>query len=504
MKIKEPIIPNLLQKCFFACFIILAGMIAMFAVDYYFTVERFKPANHIIWLLGLVFIILLIYFAMTRIEHKTIPKWCILIIVPLIIFTVSLGLRLMVFNIIDTDTLQVSDFMMAYLNAGKSIPTQEQYYVMFSNWGMYSFYLKCIFSVFGYSEFVGIVANMVLTSFSSILIYLIVLNSKLKNSFSIGVLAASIFVFWPSDYLYTVLLTPEYVHIFCILLSVFLLELAVYKLHGYYKLSVLLLSSALLALSGFFKSVHVIMLIAIGVLLVLYFLRFLSKKEKFDFKKSIPVVVFLIGFQAFNFVSYQFLDFYIGQPVMHSPTVHYLNIGLNSISRGNWHPDVSSIYPQACIDTNFNSDEINQIVTDRIIGDIETNKHLTPTFFYNKQLTTWSAQDSGFAEATFTESIYTDQSQQTQVHAFLQSYWVIITILVFSFALWAYKQPLNNLTFICALVIFGFALLMCISETQTRYKVVLYPYFSILSAVSISNIFSRNKKVETCCEKHYE
>ena len=59
------------------------------------------------------------------------------------------------------------------------------------------------------------------------------------------------------------------------------------------------------------------------------------------------------------------------------------------------------------------------------------------------------------------------------------AFWGVISML---------KGKINHGLFYCILVIFGFVLMGCFAEVQMRYRSILFPYISILSAVGMNDI----------------
>ena len=182
---------------------------------------------------------------------------------PCILFLTALLLRLFIVLTMGFYTNQISDFKLAFFSAGRPIPIELSYYKAFSNWGLYSAYLRLITSIFGYSELTGIVFNAILSSLSVVLLYYICALSF--SRISVALVAAALFCFCPAHLLFTIVLSPEFVNLFLILLAILLLCIADRRFRGRYIKRLLLYAAAggLLGLASFFKLIDKIVFVAL-------------------------------------------------------------------------------------------------------------------------------------------------------------------------------------------------------------------------------------------------
>jgi hypothetical protein len=151
-------------------------------------------------------------------------------IIPILLFICALTIRLLIIQMIGFNTNQTSDFGLAYVQSQKQNPLDILYYKVFSNWGMYVLYLKLIQQIFGNYQIVGIIGNAILSAFSVVLIYFILLITTKK--IPMAIIAALIFNFWPAHLFYTVLLSPDFLTIFLFLSTLLFLSIG----HNYFNL----------------------------------------------------------------------------------------------------------------------------------------------------------------------------------------------------------------------------------------------------------------------------
>lgn len=499
-----PVVERFLYRLFWKCFFILA--ILIFAVlPFQFLIVSYGALQGFI---GTVLCTALLFAGMIGLGciqkrwHSARATWVIL---PILLFAFALAVRLTAVFLIGQGTTQVSDFMLAYETAQRPIPVQEMYYAIFSNWGMYSCYLKILFHLFGTAEFVAIAGNAFLEAGSTALIYYIVslaCHSRGNSNSSPAIIAALLYVLWPTQITYMVLCTPEFVNIFLLLLSVLCVLLAVHSYEqekvggGYHGFCLAIAAGGILSLSGFFKSVDKIMLIAIVIVAVLFcdkkaILGVLTRKDDSSFthtKHFLSAGAFVVAYFVATAIGFSFLDFYIGRPVNRNPAIHYLNIGLSSESGGEWNATVASEYGTAVINNEYDYEKANQIIKDALLQDIKENKHLTPQFFYNKLTRAMQGQDyQEFAQATMSPEAQAYFHPNFSI--FAQSYYWFVGLLVTIGSWGLLKEKPNKLLFCSALFVVGFLQLMFLSENQPRYKVVIYPYLCMLAGTGGSWLF---------------
>jgi hypothetical protein len=495
---------TVLYYAFWRSFKLLSAYVFI-CLPFQFLVAFYGSSSELIKALSLPFLFFSILIGIAYVVRKReyhSAKW---VSISCFLFLFSLFLRLGIIYLIGRGTTQISDFLMAFQSAQKAIPIYLDHYAIFSNWGMYVFYLKVLFKLFGASELTGIIANAFLEAGSVTLIYfLVMLTLRDKYSHIVAVTSAIMYAVWPSQLVYLVLLSPEFVHIFLLLLGLVLLALTkreikhvslVWRVSGY------VLSSFCISLSGFFKSTDKIMIIALIISMFFVYLDSQSwvlgrcgNKAPIIPYRMICITVFLTSYLIANVLGFMFLDFFVGRTVNRNPTPHFINIGLSSDSRGVWNPQVSTEYEEAVLKSGFDYDKAGKIIMDSVKEDINQNKHVSIQFFIKKLTDTWQGMDYLYFSQ---ETINPEKStyiQRPEISIIFQGYYLITGILVFLGCGFILEEKINQIFFLSALFIIGFMLLMLILEIQPRYKVITYPYICILAGSGIRYLIARFEK----------
>jgi hypothetical protein len=492
---------DFLYMVFFIIFAVLVASILFMSIDYYFINFGMLTNTFGISIVFICFFLLLIFliYKLQKIELTRNVKYLVL---PFAIFFIALIVRLIVIHTIGINTTQVSDFAGAYASSKIKIPIKVEYYAVFSNWGMYTAYLKLIHKIFGDAEIVGIIMNCVLSALTTVCIYFFPILANLKKSTIIGFSGALLYALWPIDMIYTILLTPEYVHVFLLAFSICICLIGINLFNKMKILKAIIfftISSSLMVISGFFKSVDRIMLIAMLIVFILIRMKNKSKDNLNESSKinrlvktpMIMCVFFVIIFAGVRECSFLFLDQFIGYNVNRDPSIHYINIGLNSKSQGCWNADVAGEYIKLCYDYDFNYQKASNEVKQNLKKDIKENKQINPRFVWEKVKRAWQGQNyTEFSLAT-TSTKFTKNALDKILSSF-QLYYIYVLIFMLIGTIYEYKNRDNNLILLFALFIFGFTLLMIISENQPRYKLVTYPYVSIIAGYGITQ-FTRKK-----------
>ncbi len=492
-----------LYYAFWRSFKLLSAYVFV-CLPFQFLVVVYGASTGFIEVMFLPFLFLCILIGIAYIERKRKRKNCSekWIWLPILLFFLALFLRLGIIYLVGLGTTQLSDFMAAFQTAQKAIPINIDHYAIFSSWGMYVFYLKVLFKLFGASELAGIIANAFLEAGSVVLIYfLVMLTLRDKYAHIVAVTSAIMYAVWPSQLVYLVLLSPEFVHIFLLLLGLVffaLTEREINNVSSVWGVSGYVLSAFCISLSGFFKNTDKIMIIALIISIFFVYLESQSITWKKCVNKitimpfrMVGITVFLTSYLFANVLGFMFLDYFVGRAVNRDVTPHYINIGLSSDSRGVWNPEVSAEYGEAVLESGFDYDKAGKTVMDSLKKDIEQNKHITIQFFMKKLTDSWQGMDYlYFSQETIKpeKRIYIQRPESAII---FQSYYFMIGILVFLGCRFSLKEKTNQIFFLSALFIVGFMLLMLFLENQPRYKVVTYPYICILAGSGIRYLILR-------------
>ena len=257
------------------------------------------------------------------------------------IFILSLGVNLFMVLLIGQDIEQASDFKYALETAMLDFPLTETIinYRVFSNWAIYPLYLKILQDIFGYGPLTVMISNAVLSAISSALVFALC-NLWVRND-RIGYMAALLYTFWPSNMIYVVIMSPEFVNIVLTLAFFVLLGMIMKFCNRKYVYGLVVLAGFDLCLSGFFKSIDKIILIDMCIVLVLLLIKKadfkLPAQHKLSGKLFSLVVVFVLSYLLSNKLIYVGLDYAYGAPLNRNPTAHFICVGLNPETYGTWN-----------------------------------------------------------------------------------------------------------------------------------------------------------------------
>ena len=248
---------------------------------------------------------------------------------PWIILVLAIATRIGIVLLFESHIIQVSDFGGAF-SASNTLDFSSDYHRVFTHWILYPTLIHGIYQIFGSSQLVALLTNAVILIVASILVYKV--SSLLFKNKTAGFVSALLYIFWPSNILYTLIFTQE--HICLLLLLIVLYLFLIIENKEDLKLSIknvilLLLIGICLGLSTFFKNFAPAFIIAF---IIYYFLKGFTEKniKKYTLMKLGTIVIILIGFITTKNLVFIGIDHLAGHPVARNITPCYLNVGLNT------------------------------------------------------------------------------------------------------------------------------------------------------------------------------
>ncbi|MDE6883030.1 MAG: hypothetical protein K2P48_07940, partial [Lachnospiraceae bacterium] len=155
-------------------------------------------------------------------------------------------------------------------------------------------------------------------------------------------------------------------------------------------------------------------------------------------------------------------------------------------------------YTKNAIESGFDFDEATSLTFQRLRQQIEEKDYLTSAYFVEKFKIAWAdlSSELWWTDYSLKEdgSFLMKERWSWQMINITQSFWVLICFFICIDAFFLFKKTEKYHLVICMLL-FGFALLLVISEVQGRYKCVIYPYMSILAAEGIERVTSFTSSV---------
>ncbi len=448
-----------------------------------------------------VVLVAILFYLLKKMDIKInlSSKYHLFIIVLFAILT-----RVGIVTLFNDKVTQVSDFGMA-LDAAKTGWFQTDYYQVFTHWIMYPKILSQIFKLFGTSQFVALLFNSGILILASILLYkvagLILKNEK--KAFYVSL----IYIFWPSNILYTLITTPEHICSFLLLLILYLF-LKINQNRFYSKKPVILIISSilvgiLLSICSFFKNFSFVCIVAFIIYLIMDFLFQYSKTKnikinevlsKFNFKnKALFVVFIIISFFVTNSFIYNKIEKdFVRNPVVRNVAPCYLNVGLRN--NGIYDSENAQMYSMY-FDTFKNHDYDYRSANKEIMSNLKHYLLYERSKADTVKMLDYDAEILNSNDASkinyVVESL--QNSKDYYIVDFIKDYVIKVNnifylIIIFLSAIGLIKmyKEKNLKLFLSYLIVYGSLLLILIIETQNRYMYAIQSLMCINAVAGFS------------------
>lgn len=412
---------------------------------------------------------------------------------PYIIICLCFITRVIIVLIFNSYISQVSNFRDA-LNAAQTLNFSSKFYKIFSHWTLYPFILHCIFKIFGTSQLVALLTNSVILTINSFLIYKI--GSVVANK-KLGFISSIIYIIWPANILYTLIVNPENLGISLLLFSTYLFLRLEYNtdLSQKRKILDLVIIGTFLGLSVFFKNFAPVLIIAF----IIYYFLFVLKNNgsrKFLISKVVSIIIIFVMFTLSKQIMFLAIDNLVGTKVARNIVPGFLNIGLRgdgTLSENRW-----VVYEELLNKYDYDFKLANKEMTNSLIEDIKNNDSAVRKkgFFENKANILFGG------DYTRIDYVILSLGNHTYLKSLLSKYIIplnnifyigVITFMVIE-ALFLMKQK-NLGLILLEIIIHGCALMLIIVEAQNRYMYSIQPFMCILAS---NGIITLKKEV---CEK---
>ncbi len=394
-----------------------------------------------------------------------------------------------------------SDFDWAY-QAALGSTDFIRHHATFPSWGLYVGLIRLVINISS-PAFISIqIFNALVNSFTVILVYYITLLAA-KN-FKVAVVAGLMMCFMPSNILYTSVLSPE-IPSLLLLLLVILGMIVTFKpeLRLWIRVIILISVGAVCAVANYLKAVAVIAIIAYVIAQVMY-LRKRDTAQVEDKKKPLikqaaivglsivlMAVPFLLTTKAIN----RYVEQELGVSINHSQMSHFLFVGLNTKGEGQIHiGEYNHMDLEFLAEHDYDYELTDQWVREFLRRDWSDNYEDIPALFFSK--IQWAWQDDMMPAAYTGQQIDSTNMDSSQVQvieqyapSLSQAFYVVFMLLAVVGSIGIRKQHAdNNGYFLLCMYIFGVALVLLLSEAQSRYKCMVTPVICILSSVGLETV----------------
>lgn len=466
-----------LEALLYLSIILLFNIIVIMAINNFF--EFFISIKLILGIIPLILFFIILY----KIKLK--DKKHLYLLVLLLISTI-----IQIINLLFISDLvsQVSDFGVHFNNAIIEKPNFSNA-LHFYHWAMLSKVFSFFTFIFGKTQLSAILFINFITLINVILIYLLSFLIFKKTSYAF--LSGLLYLFWPSVILYRNIFSTEHIAITLILVSIILFILFEKGFNNNKKLYNFLLSITIgitLSFLKFFKPISIIIIIAIIIYYLFY--EIIYKRYKNISKFKVCCLISIIIFYGFtNCIFFNYIDNLVGKKVNRNPTSFYLYMGLSPTNPrlGLYSTNVVLKYNTYYNEFDGNFKLIEKALYQDLKNEYKNNYNMFPKIINNKFRKTWENDIASLFWVT--ESIKQPEKLPINQYVFInilkvvsQFYYIILIIL---FLVGVYNCFLNskniNYLFLLTLFIVGVLLMLLLSETQGRYKIIIYPFITIIA-----------------------
>lgn len=448
----------------------------------------------LILITGLLYILIIYYLKKKNIQTiKYSQGLVILILIALIIKICNIVL-------VSRSIEQISDFSV-YLRNAVSESKSFTHTVHFYHWAMISKIYGLLTPIFGKTQPGAIIFMSSISIINIMLVYFLAFLITNKSKFAL--ISGLIYALWPTNILYVNIFSNEHLAILFLLvcISIFII------FHNHYQKREIIWNYLFMITLGmclsilkFIKPIAPIAIIAI-ILFSIYNLLISENKLKLKNNIIMYLLVAILFFFITNMFIFKYLDNLVGQKVNRNPEMFYLYMGLspNNPHQGSYSNNVVDKYNKYYSKYNGDFVKIRYQLANDLKTEISSSYYKLPRLFITKYSNTWNNDLAALhwveESIKYPNQLLIEKEKLIDIGSVLsQVYYVIIILLyIFGIIYCFYNDRRNIYLLLINLIVFGFILLLLISETQGRYKIITYPFIAIMATHGLDFI---NKKIE--------
>lgn len=384
-----------------------------------------------------------------------------------------------------------SDFEVSF-NIAKRIndyKNQLVYRSYFPEWCNYITFERLLCQIgLNYWLFFVMIENI----FSIIIAFFIMKYSLiLTDSVKVSYLSCILYLYYPTTFFYSFIFKPDTISLMLALLASIIFAYSIKYFNNELSLSLIIkivFAIILIVIGNRFKPIATIFAIAF---FIVYFINCI---KNYNFKKFLFLLILVLMFIVTNnFTNRQFRDFSektLETNIDKDAAWHYLCVGLNLEGEGQIHiGNKSRFYTQTRAGHSYKT---TIIMTKKMLLDNYTTSNIQTIFLNFAKKTIWFLQDDVMPILYFNTgnsiNVYRFNNIQHAVYSITKNFdlnfaWVIyLFILVLSIKGLKSIHHNNLLYLYNNLCIFGFFLMLMISEAQSRYKSNIMPFVILLAS----------------------
>ncbi|NLD48261.1 MAG: hypothetical protein GX660_13890 [Clostridiaceae bacterium] len=352
-------------KAIFGKSIILLFLIFIIYNIIYFIVKKpismfFPEKFKFIWWLSYVGLIIIIstalYFTLKKLAMKSEfinSKLAICVI----LFTTIATRILWIYNI---SVIPKDDFNTYHIFASsmsKGVITGHNYIALFPHYIGYPSLLALFYKVFGNSELIAPILNVILSCGITLLLYKI--GSRIKGT-PCGFISAILWALWPSQIFYTSLICTEYLYTFLVLFCMnFFIAFIGKKRSLLMSVILFLIFGTICAITNAIRPLALIVLIASIIYYIFFFHEELTVRSNRNLAKAILSVFMILGYTLTSYFISASIEQLIGREIPKKPVGYNLYVGLNYFSSGSWNLEDSNTLSEISKETGIKPQQIH-------------------------------------------------------------------------------------------------------------------------------------------------
>lgn len=407
------------------------------------------------------------------------------------IFFLSCTIRVTLAFIFKEDIQPFSDFQRVWDMAHGNFSEHVDYYTLFPDYLNFAVFEKYFIKIFGDQYIHIIYFNCIAASFIASVLYF--MGKIFFKDEAISVFMGMLYAFMPSNIIYCMVGTPEFLSISANLLGTFFL-LKLYEQTGYRQIISAGLGGVFLGIGSSYKSFSIIIIIAFSM-------SFLTERILlFNIKRYLALLIIMLVFSGYCFSTASILqntetEFKIE---LNNSTAypHFFLIGLNTEGEGQIHNgNLSRKYYSTYLNNGHNAEFAGQYAKEILVEDWTNHPQAIIPHFVKKMI--WAFQDDvipfyywnaymDITPDTVTEKfIYKFISEY--MSSFSQFYYFFLMFLTAVTCANSIREKINYKQEFIMLICFGYFCLIFFSEAQSRYKCLVMPYVCILSTIVLKH-----------------
>ncbi|HDX9639355.1 TPA: glycosyltransferase family 39 protein [Bacillus mobilis] len=467
-----------------AVYMIYVFFASILVVDYFSDTQKY---NYTMIVTGVVFLCTIGFYVLRKGSlylEKLNEKKCFFVLV-----IICLAVKLM--WVLTYKIQPLVDYATFYYTAealSKEFVIDNNYIALFPHIFGYASFLSVFLKIFGASHMVAPIVNVVLTTISMGLIYVI---ARKIGGVRTAITASILWIVLPSQTIYNMFVLSE--PLYCtLLLLIWVVMISVHeKLHNISIKKLLVYSillAALLALMNMVRPIAAVPIIALVIWLFIINTKHIGNK-KILLNKVVYVGVIVIGYVIFSSAINQYITLRLGEEIASAPGYN-VYVGFNQAESGKWNmPDAELLFEynnKPGWTAEDSQQKMLEEAKNRILNDnIDFMKLFSDKFFV------FLSEDS--AAVSYAEPALDNVVRYT-VASNIFYYFLIVTSILG--VLIMIKNKTKSVLFMICLYTIGLTMAQLLVEVASRYHYSATIPMIILAAFGINYAYNKKENID--------